>query len=67
MVVNWLANRVFPQKKQVHLGWEYSWILDPICEVDHHIPTAKLEHLLKEMFPSIEGWPTPNHVYTYHN
>jgi hypothetical protein len=28
--------------------------------------TVKLEHLLKEMFETIDGWLTPDQVHIYH-
>jgi hypothetical protein len=66
VATNWLARRVVPLKQQVHPGWEYSGIQDPISEVNCHITTAKLESLLKEMFQNIDGWPTPEQVHTFY-
>jgi hypothetical protein len=52
--------------EKVHPGWEYYRIQDSTYEVNHHITTIKLEHLLKEMFQSTDGCPTPDRVRTYH-
>jgi hypothetical protein len=64
MGANWLARRVIPLKQQVHPSLEYNGIQDPTCNVSHHITSAKLERLLKEMFQSTDSWPTPNHAHS---
>jgi hypothetical protein len=66
VVNNWLAHRVAPVKKQVHLGWEYWTVEDPTRESSDNIEVGKPIDLLKEMFQNINSWPTPEQVLSYH-
>jgi hypothetical protein len=54
----WLAHRVIPLKKQVHMGWEYSGAQDPNREMIEKISPNHLVKLLEEMFQNISSWPT---------
>jgi hypothetical protein len=62
VATNWLAHRVTPLKKQVHLGWEYCGVQDPTQESGNNIKANKLVELLKEMFQNTNSWPTPEQV-----
>jgi hypothetical protein len=66
MAAHWLALRVVPLKKQVHPGWEYSGIQDPIQETTEKITPDHLVKLLEEMFQNTSSWPTDEQVRTYH-
>jgi hypothetical protein len=66
MVANLLPGRVIPLKKRIHPSWEYNGIQDPSCETDHHILIVQLERLLEEMLQSMDSWPTPDQVPTFH-
>jgi hypothetical protein len=57
MATHWLACRVQPLKRLVHLGWEYSGMQDPTRETQEKMTS---EHLLKhlgELFQDISSWP----------
>jgi hypothetical protein len=50
MATHWLARRVLPLKKQVHLGWEYSGLQDPARETSEKIAPELLVKHLEEIF-----------------
>jgi hypothetical protein len=50
VATHWLARRVVPLKKQVHLGWEYMGLQDSNQETGEKIPPELLVKLLEEMF-----------------
>jgi hypothetical protein len=58
VAANWLARRVTPLKKHVHLGWEYSKLQDLTRELFDNIRVSKLVKLLKEMFQNTSSWPS---------
>jgi hypothetical protein len=58
VATHWLARRVIPLKKQVHLGWEYSGFQDPTRETSDKITLEHLVKLLEEMFQDTSSWPT---------
>jgi hypothetical protein len=55
---HWLAHRVIPLKKQVHLGWEYNRLQDSTQETTEKINLDLLVKLLEEMFQNTSSWPT---------
>jgi hypothetical protein len=66
VATHWLACRVLPQKKQVHPGWEYSWVKDTTRETSDKITLEHLVKLLEEMFQDTSSWPTNEQVRSYH-
>jgi hypothetical protein len=53
----WLACRVQPLKKQVHLSWEYSGLQDSTRESQEMMtPELLVKHLI-EIFQDISTWP----------
>jgi hypothetical protein len=66
VATHWLARRVFPLKKQVHQGWEYSGVQDPTQETSDKITLEHLVKLLEEMFQDTSSWPTDERVHSYH-
>jgi hypothetical protein len=66
VATQWLAYRVLPLKKQVHLGWEYSGFQDPTRETSDKITLVHLVKLLEEMFQDTSNWPTDEQVHSYH-
>jgi hypothetical protein len=50
VAAHWLARRVLPLKKQVHLGWEYNGLLDPTQESSEKITLGLLVKHLEEIF-----------------
>jgi hypothetical protein len=53
VAADWLARRVQPLKKQVHLGWEYSGLQDPTQETQQKM--ALVKHI-GEIFQDISAW-----------
>jgi hypothetical protein len=58
VAAHYLAHRVIPLKKQVHLGWEYIGAQDPTRENTEKIEPDHLIKLLEEMFQNISSWST---------
>jgi hypothetical protein len=50
MDAHWLARRVIPLKKQVHLDWEYNGFQDLTRETSEKITLEHLVKLVEEMF-----------------
>jgi hypothetical protein len=57
VTTRWLACRVTPLKKQVHLGCEYSGIHDPTGATFDTPRPKKIQELLQEMFQNINSCP----------
>jgi hypothetical protein len=66
VAAHWLALRVLPLKKQVHLGWEYSGLLDLTQESNEKITLELLVKHLEEIFQDTSSWPTDEQVHSYH-
>jgi hypothetical protein len=66
MVIQWLAHRVIPLKKQVHPSWEYSGSQDPTRKTTKKIGLDHVVKLLEEMFQNINSWLTDEQVCAYH-
>jgi hypothetical protein len=66
MAAHWLAHRVLPLKKQVHLGWEYNGLQDPARETSEKITPELLVKLLEEIFQDTSSWLTDEQVRSYH-
>jgi hypothetical protein len=66
VAAHWLARRVVPVKKQVHLGWEYSGVQDPTQETNEKVTLEHLVKLLEEMLQDTTSWPTNEKVRSYH-
>jgi hypothetical protein len=66
MAAQWLAHRVAPLKKQVHLGWEYCGVQDLTRETNEKITPEHLVKLLEEMFEDTTCWPIDEQVRSYH-
>jgi hypothetical protein len=67
VAAHWLARRVLPLKKQVHLGWEYNRLLDPTQESSEKITLGLLVKHLEEIFQDTSSWPTDEQVRSYHS
>jgi hypothetical protein len=66
MATQWLARRVLPLKKQVHLGWEYSRFQDQNRETSDKITLKHLVKLLEKTFQDTSSWPTDEQVSSDH-
>jgi hypothetical protein len=66
MASHWLARRVQPLKKRVHLGWEYSGLQDPTRETQEQMTSKLLLKHLGEMFQEISTWLADEQVRPYH-
>jgi hypothetical protein len=66
MAACWIAHRVQPLKKQVHLGWEYKRLQDLTQETQANITPELLVKHLGELFQDTSSWPTNEHVRSYH-
>jgi hypothetical protein len=66
VAAHWLARRVVPLKKEVHLCWEYSGFQDPTQETSDKITLEHLVKLLEEMFQDTSSWLTDEQVCSYH-
>jgi hypothetical protein len=65
VAAHWLARRVQPLKKQVHLGWEYSGSQDLTRETQENITPELLAKHLGEIFQDTSSWPTDEQVRFY--
>jgi hypothetical protein len=66
VAAHWLAHRVQPLKKQVHLGWEYDGLQDPTRETQEKMAPELLVKHLGEIFQDISTWPAEEQVRPYH-
>jgi hypothetical protein len=66
MAAHWLARRVRPLKKQVHLGWEYSGLQDLTQETQEKMTSELLLKHLGEIFQDISSWWADEQVCPYH-
>jgi hypothetical protein len=66
VAAHWMAQRVQPLKKQVHLGWEYSGLQDPTRETQKKMALELLVKHLEEIFQDISTWPADEQVRPYH-
>jgi hypothetical protein len=66
VVAHWLAHRVQPLKKQLHVGWEYSGLQDPTRETRENITLELLVKYLGKIFQDTSNWPTNEQVHSYH-
>jgi hypothetical protein len=66
MAAHWLTCRAQPQKKQVHLGWEYSGLEDLTRGTLENITLELLVKHLGEIFQDTSSWPTDEQVRSYH-
>jgi hypothetical protein len=63
---HWLARRVQPLKKQLHLDWEYSGLQDLTWETQEKMSPELLVKHLGEIFQDISAWPADEQVDPYH-
>jgi hypothetical protein len=66
VATHWLARRVLPLKKQIHLGWEYSGLQDLTQDtIDKITPELLVKHM-EEIFQDTSSWTTDEQVRSYH-
>jgi hypothetical protein len=66
VAAHWMARKVQPLKKQVHLGWEYSGLQDLTRGTLENITLKLLVKQLGEIFQDTSSWPTDEQLHSYH-
>jgi hypothetical protein len=66
VAAHWLAHRIQPLKKQIHLGWEYCGPQDLTRETRENITSELLAKHLGEIFQDTSSSPADEQVRSYH-